>query len=261
MGKLPNMTQTDIALSVGRIPRVGLGTWQLRGSSAYEAVTAALDIGYRHIDTAAMYRNEAEIGRGLADSGLGREQVFLTTKIQAERFADARSTLEGSLSALGVDSVDLWLAHWPPSDVVGAWQAMRGLRDNGLTRAIGVSNFSPSQIDQLIAATGEPPAVNQIRWSPSDFDRPRLEHSRSVGVVLEGYSAFKSGALREPVVVGIARSLGRTPAQVVLRWHIEHDVVVIPKSSHRERLASNFDVFDLRLSPDEVARIDALAHR
>ncbi len=254
---LPGMTQ-DIALPVGRIPRVGLGTWQLSGAAARAAVVDALEIGYRHIDTATMYANEVEIGRGLAESGVARDEVFLTTKIPAEGFADARRTLEDSLSALGVEAVDLWLAHWPPSDIVSAWEIMRGLRDEGLTRAIGVSNFAPEQVDELITATGETPALNQIRWSPSDFDRQRLEHSRSAGVVLEGYSAFKSGALTDPVVVQIARLLDRTPAQVVLRWHIEHDVVVIPKSSQRERLASNFDVFGFRLSHDEVARIDAL---
>ncbi|MGI8692663.1 MAG: aldo/keto reductase [Geodermatophilaceae bacterium] len=254
------MTTTDIALPVGRIPRVGLGTWQLGGADARSAVVAALDVGYRHIDTATMYRNEAEIGAALVESGVARQEVFLTTKIPAEGFSDARRVLDESLSALAVDAVDLWLAHWPPSDIVAAWQTMRGLRDEGLARAIGVSNYSPAQVDALIAATGEAPAVNQIRWSPSDFDRARLEHSHAAGVVLEGYSAFKSGALTDPVVEQIARSVGRTPAQVVLRWHIEHDVVVIPKSSQRERLASNFDVFDFTLSADEVARIDALAH-
>ncbi|MBA2389764.1 MAG: aldo/keto reductase [Geodermatophilaceae bacterium] len=253
------MPATDIALPVGRIPRVGLGTWQLRGSAARTAAEAALQVGYRHIDTATMYQNEAEIGAALTASGLARDEVFLTTKIPAERISDARRVLEDSLSALGVDTVDLWLAHWPPPDIVGAWQAMRKLRDEGLARAIGVSNFDPAQIDELITATGEAPALNQIRWSPSDFDSSRLEHSRSRGVVLEGYSAFKSGALTSPAVVDIARSLDRTPAQVVLRWHIEHDVVVIPKSSKPERLASNFDVFDFGLSADQVARIDALA--
>jgi len=251
----------DLALSVGRIPLLGLGTWQLRGSTAREAVVAALGVGYRHIDTATMYRNESEIGSAVVDSAVPRDDVFLTTKIPAEHFSDARRTLEDSLSALGVDAVDLWLAHWPPPDIVGAWQTMRDLRDDGLARAIGVSNFSPAQIDELIAATGEAPAVNQIRWSPSDFDPSRLEHSRAAGVVLEGYSAFKSGALTSPVVLEVAESMGRTPAQVVLRWHIEHEVVVIPKSSKPERLASNFDIFDFSLSADEVTRIDALARR
>ncbi len=248
-----------LALPVGRIPRLGLGTWQLRGSGAREAVVAALEIGYRHVDTATMYRNEAEIGRALAESGV--DDVFVTTKIPAERFSDARRVLEDSLSALGVDAVDLWLAHWPPADIVGAWQTMRGLRDEGLARAIGVSNFSAGQIDALIAETGEAPAVNQIRWSPRDFDSSRLEHSRGAGVVLEGYSPFKSGALTEPAVVEVAESVGRTPAQVVLRWHIEHDVVAIPKSSKPERLAANFDVFDFTLSADQLATIDAVARR
>ncbi|MEJ7702510.1 MAG: aldo/keto reductase [Geodermatophilaceae bacterium] len=172
----------DLALSVGRIPLLGLGTWQLRGSTAREAVVAALGVGYRHIDTATMYRNESEIGSAVADSAVPRDDVFLDHE-DPGRALLRRPTHSGGQPPRrwGSDAVDLWLAHWPPPDIVGAWQTMRDLRDDGLARAIGVSNFSPAQIDELIAATGEAPAVNQIRWSPSDFDPSRLEHSRAGG--------------------------------------------------------------------------------
>jgi len=250
---------TDLALPAGRIPLLGLGTWRLSGDSARSVARTALQLGYRHLDTATMYDNEAEIGAALAESGVPRSEVFVTTKIPAERFSGAREVLAASLAALGLDSVDLWLAHWPPDDVVSAWEAMRALRDEGLTRAIGVSNYAPAQIDELIEATGEAPAVNQIRWSPYEFDRAVLEHSRAAGVVLEGYSPFRAGGIDDPVVTGIAESQGRTPAQVVLRWHVQHGVVVIPKSANPDRLAANLDVFDFELTDEEMAAVDALA--
>ncbi|CAN5174233.1 aldo/keto reductase [soil metagenome] len=242
----------------GQIPLLGFGTWQLPGPEAYDPVRIALDVGYRHLDTATMYRNEADIGRALRDSGVPRSEVFLTTKLPPDRVSDARATLEQSLSALGVDAVDLWLLHWPPSDSVAAWESMLALRDEGLATEVGVSNFDPSQVDELVAATGQAPAVNQIKWSPARFDRARLEHSRAAGVVLEGYSPFRSGTLEDPVLAEIASRHRRTPAQVVLRWHLEHGVVVIPKSARRERIEANFDIVGFELDPDEVARIDAL---
>lgn len=244
----------------GQIPLLGFGTWQLPGAEAYDPVRTALQLGYRHLDTATMYRNEADIGRALRDSEVARAEVFVTTKLPPEQAGDARATLERSLSALGVDAVDLWLLHWPPSDSVAAWRSMLALRDEGLAAAVGVSNFSPEQIDELLSETGQAPAVNQIKWSPAIFDRSRLEHSRAAGVVLEGYSPFRSGTLDDPVLVEIAEAHSRTPAQVVLRWHLEHGVVVIPKSAQPERIEANFDIFDFTLDADEMARIDALGH-
>lgn len=245
----------SLDLPVGAIPLVGLGTWRLRGTSAVAIVETALQLGYRHVDTATMYGNEAEVGRALAGMG---EKVFVTTKIPAERASDARRTLEESLSALGVSAVDLWLAHWPPSDIVALWSTMRSLRDEGLCRAIGVSNYSAAQVDALVEATGEAPAVNQVSWSPLRWDPSLLAHHQRLGVAVEGYSPLKGGAARRPSVVSIAAAHGRTPEQVVLRWHLEHSVVVIPKSSDPTRLAANLDVLDWSLTPDDIAVLDAL---
>lgn len=242
------------------LPVLGLGTWQLRGRSGYDAVRHALDVGYRHLDTATAYGNEADIGRALHDSGVPREEVFLTTKLPAENEGSEAQTLAASLDALGTDYVDLWLIHWPPRGATGidVWRALLGLRDKGLALAVGVSNYSSDQVDELVDVTGEAPAVNQIRWSPAVFDGTRLERSRRAGVVLAGYSPFKAGGLNSQAVREIAGAHGVTPAQVVLRWHVEHGVVVIPKSARPERIESNFDVFGFTLDADEVARIDGL---
>jgi diketogulonate reductase-like aldo/keto reductase len=246
----------------GAMPLLGFGTWQLRGRQCRDAVLAALEVGYRHVDTATIYRNEAEVGRALRESGVPRDEVFLTTKCPpGER--DPQRALAASLDALGTDAVDLWLIHWPGEDGrdVDRWQTFVGERDAGRARAVGVSNFSLREIDALREAVGVPPAVNQVRWAPSLYDAAVERGHRERGVVLEGYSPFKSTDLRDPVLVEIAEAHGVTPSQVVLRWHLEHGVVVIPKSSHRDRIAQNFAVLDFSLAPDEVARIDALAGR
>lgn len=260
------MTDTNEASSVrlasgAAMPMLGLGTWELRGEQGYAAVRHALEVGYRHIDTAKAYRNEAEVGRAVKDSGVPREQVFLTTKLPPDDAGQERETLQASLKALDTDFVNLWLVHWPPDDKagVGTWEQLLTLRELGLARDVGVSNYSPAQIDELADTTGVAPAVNQIKWSPALFDPGRLAHSRKRGVVLEGYSPFRAGRLDDPTLGEIAAAHGVTPAQVVLRWHIEHDVVCIPKSAQPERIESNFDVFGFSLSADEVARIDGLS--
>ena len=182
------------------MPLLGFGTWQIRGESAYQAVRAALDAGYRHIDTATMYGNEAEVGRALADSGVPRDEVFVTTKLPPERAGRERATLTASLRALRVDAVDLWLIHWPPSRgrSVRVWQEFADLRDAGLARAIGVSNFDLDEIDELTKATGETPSVNQIRFGPTLWNPALVEGHRARGVVVEGYSPFKTTSLHDP---------------------------------------------------------------
>ena len=257
------MAETTVTLAGGtEMPLVGIGTWQLSGASGYNAVRKALDIGYRHIDTATMYLNEAVVGRAVRDSGVPREELFITTKLPPAKVGRERKTLEESLHDLGTEYVDLRLIHWPPRDGAspGTWQHFLDARQEHLARAVGVSNYSTAQIDQLVAATGQAPEVNQIRWGPSLFDSRRLEESRERGVVLEGYSPFKSTNLRNQVLTEIAAAHGVSAAQVVLRWHLEHGIVVIPKSARAERIATNFDVFSFTLTPDEVTRIDALAH-
>jgi diketogulonate reductase-like aldo/keto reductase len=245
------------------MPLVGFGTWGLRGRRGYDAIRVALEVGYRHIDTATAYGNEAEVGRALHDSGLRRQDVFVTTKLPPGRAGRARETLAASLRALGSDHVDLWLVHWPPrgGPQPQLWRELLAVRDQGLARAVGVSNYSTGQLDELIGATGEAPAVNQVPWSPPRHDPRRLAEHRDRGVVLEGYSPLKGANLRDRVLGEVAAGHGVTPAQVVLRWHLEHGIPVIPKSANRDRIAANFDLFGFSLSDQEVARVDALSRR
>lgn len=244
----------------GTIPLLGFGTWQLRGDEAYRAILAALEVGYRHLDTATGYGNEREVGRALRDSGLPRDEVFVTTKLPPDRAGRERETLDRSLEDLGLEQVDLWLIHWPPKGAgVPVWEQFLAARDSGRARHIGVSNYSTAQLDELQAATGELPAVNQIRWSPQVYDAERLAEHRQRDVVLEGYSPFRAGWLEDPDLVEIAAAHEVTPAQVILRWHLETGVVAIPKSAQPARIAANFDVFDFTLSGPEVEQISSIA--
>lgn len=263
-GEMEEITRSSAVTLPGGVamPMVGFGTWRLRGTECYEAVRAALDLGYRHIDTATMYRNEEEVGRALRDSGIDRREVFLTTKLPPEAAGRERETIEQSLRALGVDHVDLWLVHWPTgSRLVPTWEEFLKARERGLTAAVGVSNYSLGQIDEVTRATGEAPAVNQIPWSPTRHDPGLLAGHRERGVAVEGYSPLKQTDLEDPTLTGIAGRHGVTVAQVVLRWHLEHGIVIIPKSANRDRIAANFDLFGFALDGDEVERIDALAAR
>jgi 2,5-diketo-D-gluconate reductase A len=243
------------------IPMIGFGTWQITGETAYTATIAALAAGYRHIDTAMLYGNELEVGRALRDSGVARDDVFVTTKLPPDRIGRVRETLETSLESLGLDHVDLWLIHWPPNGdpAVAAWQEFRQLRDEGLTRTVGVSNYDLDQLDALIKASGEAPVVNQISWSPRRYDAAVLAGNRERGVAVEGYSGLRGADLRDPVLVAIADAHGVTPAQVVLRWHLDHDIIVIPKSVHADRIRENFDLQSFSLTPAEIDQIDALS--
>ena len=255
------MPNTSVALADGvQMPLVGFGTWQLHGRRAYQAVRHALDVGYRLIDTATIYRNEAEIGQALRDSGIPRSDVFVTTKLWPNDAGRERRTIAASLKALDTDYVDLWLVHWPPrrGATVSVWKEFVAARGDGLVRTIGVSNFDPAQIDELTRATGVTPAVDQIEWSPRLYDSKLVEALRARGVVLEGYSPFKTSRLDDPRLVDIAARHNVTPAQVVLRWHVDHGFVAIPKSANPDRIAANFDVFDFSLDADELARIDGL---
>ncbi|WP_182111795.1 MULTISPECIES: aldo/keto reductase [unclassified Actinotalea] len=258
----PDIPTIDLRTPLGAIPvpLLGLGTWQSEGDDAYRAVRHALDVGYRHVDTATAYGNEDQVGRALADSSVDRDQVFVTTKLPPDAAGRERETLEQSLRLLGTDHVDLWLVHWPPNKQAtpSTWQAFRELRDEGKVRAIGVSNYSLAQIDELIDATGEAPSINQIPWSPSDHDPMTVSGHAQRGVALEGYSPFKRTDAENPVLVEIAEARGATVHQVILAWHLHHRVVVIPKSVTPERIEANLAGAGVALSDEEVARIDAL---
>ena len=245
----------------GVMPTIGLGTWEMTGSECYRAVLYALEVGYRHIDTATTYRNEDEVGRAVRDSRIPREDLFVTTKLPPHDAGRERRSLEASLRALGMDYVDLWLVHWPPEGHASpqVWKQLLAHRDEGLARSVGVSNYSVAQLDELIRTSGEAPAVNQIRWGPTLHDPAELEDHHRRGVVLEGYSPFMSTDMRHPVLAGVAERHGVKPAQIVVRWHVDHGVVVIPKSATPERIAANLDVFGFTLDGDDRRRIDALS--
>ena len=243
------------------MPLLGFGTWQIRGAAAYEAVREALEAGYRHLDTATMYGNEAEVGRALRDSGVPRDEVFVTTKLPPDRAGRERATLDASLAALGVDAVDLWLIHWPPlgGKSVPVWREFLAARDEGRARAVGVSNYGTEDLDELIAATGQRPAVNQIRFGPSLYDPKLVAQHTERGVVVEGYSPFKTTNLHDPVLTRIATTHGVDPARVVLRWHVQHGIVVIPKSATPERITRNAQIDGFVLAEEEMTQIDGLS--
>jgi 2,5-diketo-D-gluconate reductase A len=246
----------------GAIPLVGFGTWQLKGDECYAACLAAFEAGYRHVDTAAMYGNEAEVGRALADSGVPRDEVFVTTKYNPRSGRPELDVLARSLDALGVEHVDLWLVHAPADDRRNAaiWESFGQAQAAGTARDIGVSNFSVEQIDH-VSSGGVMPSVNQIEWRPTLFNDVVMEGHASRNVVLEGYSALKGGVLSDGVVTGIATEVGRTPAQVIVRWHVQHGVVVIPRSSKAERIRANADIGGFDLSDEQMTALDRMGRR
>jgi diketogulonate reductase-like aldo/keto reductase len=255
------ISEQTVELGSGaRMPLLGLGTWQLRGRTAVDAVRHALGVGYRHIDTATMYGNESQVGQAIAESGVPRAQLFVTTKLPQSHTGRERDTLGESLSALGFDHVDLWLIHWPPGGRArpDVWERMLEAQADGLAREVGVSNYSLRQIDELERAAGRLPAVNQLAWGPTLFDRGLLDAHRQRGVQLEGYSPLNTTKLRDPRLVEIAEEHRVTPAQVVLRWHIEHRIVAIPRSSNPDRIAENAAIFGFNLTRSEIERLDQL---
>jgi diketogulonate reductase-like aldo/keto reductase len=241
------------------MPLLGLGVWQVPdGPECVNAVRWALELGYRHVDTAQAYGNEESVGQGLRESGVPREDVFVTTKFHPAR-GDPVAEAEGSLRRLGTDYVDLYIIHWPQRGPTWAWPGMERARELGYARSIGISNFDVAQVQQLLAAAAVPPAVNQVQFSPYEYRRALLDACLANGVVLEAYSPLGHGRhLSGETVSRIAQRLGRTPAQVLLRWCIQRDVPLIAKSSHRERIAENGDLFDFTLSDDDVAELDRL---
>ena len=242
-----------------RLPMLGLGVWQVPdGPACVNAVRWALELGYRHIDTAQAYGNEASVGRALRDSGIPRDEVFITTKFYPAH-KDPVAEAEQSLRRLGVDQVDLYIVHWPGGGPLWAWPGMERARDRGLARSIGVSNYSARELQQVIAAGAMVPAVNQVQFSAVQYRRALLEACLRSGVVLEAYSPLGTGRhLSNKVVAEVATRVGRTPAQVLLRWCVQHGVPVIPKSTHRERISENARIFDFALSDEDMAELDAL---
>ena len=261
------MTQIpQLRLSDGQhIPQIGFGTWALNGEVAIQAVTRALEVGYRHLDMATLYDNEADIGRALAASGISRDELYLTSKVRHDDMAPdaARRALETSLTDLGVDHLDLYLIHSPSvkrhgDAYIWCWEALQQFQAEGLVTSIGVSNFSD---DHIAALRGATPVVNQIELHPTWQQREVVEYCKAHGIAVEAYSPMARGAdlnAGNGTIERIAAAHGVTPAQVILRWHIENGTIIIPKSTHAERQKQNLGLFGFALAPEEHAAIDAL---
>lgn len=246
------------------IPQLGFGVFQVPPAETQAAVQRALDAGYRHIDTAAAYRNEAGVGAALRASGLERGDVFITTKCfnDDQGYDRATRALHASLQRLELDRVDLYLIHWPvPAHdlYVETWRAFIDLRDQGLITSIGVSNFQPAHLGRIVQETGEVPAINQIELHPYFQQHGLRREHEDLGILTEAWSPLAQGAvLDDPVILQIAREHERTPGQVVIRWHLQIGNVVIPKSVTPARIAENYDVFSFELTDAEVSAIDGL---
>ena len=255
-----------VALAHGAsMPTLGLGTWPLNDAEAERAVAHAVEAGYRLIDTAYAYGNERGVGKGLRASGIPREQLFVTTKLNGQwhGYEAAQEAFAASADRLGLDYVDLYLIHWPVPQqdrYVDAWRGLVKLLADGLVRAIGVSNFKPSHLDRVLAATGVAPDVNQIELDPTHTRAESRAYHAAHGIVTESWSPLGQGGalLSDPVIAAIAERAGKTPAQVVLRWHLELGFVAIPKSADPDRQRENLDVFDFTLGDEDVAAISAL---
>jgi 2,5-diketo-D-gluconate reductase A len=249
------------------IPQLGLGTWPLDDAQVAPVIETAVGLGYRHIDTAAKYGNERGVGAGIAATGIPRSELFVTTKLDGEFQGSDRAIagLEGSLERLGLDYVDLLLIHWPlpqRDEFVSTWRTFIGLRERGLARSIGVSNFTPAHLERLIAETGVTPAVNQVQLSPVITRASWVAEHERLGIVTESWSPLGGeGAevLSAPAVEAIAADRGLTAGQIVVRWHVQQGLVAIPKSANAERLAQNLDVFSFELTDAELASLATLA--
>jgi diketogulonate reductase-like aldo/keto reductase len=243
------------------IPWLGLGVWQAERSEAYRAVRDAIAIGYRHIDTAKAYGNEDDVGRAVRDSGVPRERIFVTTKLwNADHGYDkAKRACDASLGALGLDYVDLYLLHWPEKKRTESWRALVELKAAGKCRSIGVSNFTIGHLDELAKNSDVAPSVNQVELHPFLYQRALVDRCERAGIRVEAYSPLTRGKrLKHPTLVAIAKKLGKTPAQILVRWAIEHEIVVIPKSVHKERIAENAGVFDFAIPKEDLAILDSL---
>ena len=248
------------------IPQLGFGVFQVPPAETAATVLTAFEVGYRHIDTAQMYQNEEGVGAAIKDSGLDRDDLYITTKLNNgfHRPDDARRSLEESLTKLGLDQVDLFLIHWPlptryDGDFVSTWETLAALQEEGKTRSIGVSNFQPDHLDEIVSKTGVVPVVNQVEVHPFFANEEVRAANARHGVLTEAWSPIAQGKVHDDDVMGeLAALVGKSPAQVALRWHVQRGDIVFPKSMHRERMQQNFDLFDWSLTDAQMSSIDEL---
>lgn len=262
MATVPNLTLND-----GRsIPQLGFGVFQIEPEDTAKATRLALETGYRHIDTAEMYNNEREVGQGIRDSGISRDKIWVTTKLNNgfHRPDDARKAFDESLEKLGLDHVDLFLIHWPlptryDGDYVSTWQTLIEFQKEGRAKSIGVSNFQPDHLDRLAKETDVVPAVNQIEVHPYFTNDTARAYGRDHGIATEAWSPIAQGkVLDDSTISEIADRVGKSTAQVVLRWHIQRDNIIFPKSVTESRVKDNFDIFDFELTDDDLTALDKL---
>ena len=258
------MPVPDLTLNTGTtIPQLGFGTYQIEPEDTVEAVSTALELGYRHIDTAEMYENEAEVGEAVERM---RSEVFLTSKLNNgfHRPDDARRAFDETLTKLRTDTIDLFLIHWPlptlyDGDYVSTWRTLVEFLEDGRAKAVGVSNFQVAHLERLAAETGVVPAVNQIEAHPYVLNDEVREHCRAHGILVEAWSPIAQGkVLDDPAVVEVAEAVGRTPAQAVLRWHVQRGDIVFPKSTTPSRMRENFEIFDFELSDEQMQALSSL---
>lgn len=255
----------NVVLNDGRsIPQLGFGVFKVDPGEAQRVVSDAIEVGYRHIDTASIYQNEAEVGRAIAESGVPRDDFFITTKLWNTDQTRAHEAFDESLERLGLDRVDLYLIHWPQpllGEALGAWRALIEIGQSGRASSIGVSNFEIEDLQQLFDETGVVPAVNQIELHPLHQRRELVAFCQEHGIAVEAWgplSQGKSNLLERQEIVATAKLHGKTPAQIVLRWHLQQQRIVFPKTVHRARMIENADLFDFELSASEIAAIDLL---
>lgn len=261
------MTVPSIVLNNGTsIPQLGFGVFQVPPAETAEVTSTALEVGYRHIDTAQMYGNEAGVGEAIRTSGLPREELYVTSKLNNgfHRPDDARRAFDETMERLGLDRIDLFLIHWPlptryDGDYVSTWRTLAEFVQDGRATSIGVSNFQPAHLDRIIEETGVKPAVDQVEVHPYFANEAVRSAAHAHQVAIEAWSPIAQGAVLDDEVIGkIASAHGKTPSQVTLRWHVERGDIVFPKTTRRERMEENLDIFDFALTPDEVAQISAL---
>lgn len=256
--------RSEAVLSNGvKVPRVGLGVYKMEdGDEVKQAVQSAVDLGYRHIDTASFYGNEAGVGEGIKACGVPRDELFITTKVwnDEQGYEETLEAFDRSLDKLGVETLDLYLIHWPvPGKFKDTWKALEKLYREGRVRAIGVCNFMEHHLDELLKDAEVAPMVNQVEFHPALYQEALADYCYQKGIQLEAWAPLARGRYFDAAILKqLAENYQKTPAQVILRWHLQHDVVVIPKSSNPDRQKENFDVFDFDLKSDEMLRIDEL---
>lgn len=239
------------------MPLLGFGTWKLVGDEAYEAVTTALQAGYRHIDTAMIYRNEKEVGRAIKDSGIAREDLFVTTKLWNDDHNKVAEAMDSSLQKLGLQYVDLYLMHWPEETRLQAYKDMEKLLEAGKTKAIGVSNFTIRHLDELLSSTSIVPAVNQVEFNPFLNQQELVRYCQEKDIVFEAYCPLaRARYLNDERLVKLAGKYQKTPAQILLRWSVQQNIVVIPKSSNEGRIKENLNIFDFELHDTDMQEMN-----